>query len=220
QRGEQWGGPGAGAIQVSAVRSVPGVPLPRPRVVTQNRSSDVPAVHEAQPEPAPPTRPQAVELPRLGQPTQRPRPPRRREPERPVVTPPGAIPSSGGGPAPLPYTSFQLRGGEAGLALGAGGAFGNRYSWYVDSVRRRISSNWLVSTVDAYVQWAPRAVISFEILRDGTVVNIQTLRSSGVPSVDRSALRAVRESSPLDRLPSDYTGGKVAVEFWFDFRRQ
>jgi outer membrane biosynthesis protein TonB len=45
------------------------------------------------------------------------------------------------------------------------------------------------------------------------------LQSSGVPSVDRSALRAIRDSSPLDRLPSDYRGGKVAVEFWFDFKR-
>ncbi len=70
------------------------------------------------------------------------------------------------------------------------------------------------------MKWAPRAVITFEILRDGTVVNIQVTRSSGEPSVDRSAIRAIRESSPLDRLPSDYTGDKVLVEFWFDFRRQ
>lgn len=87
-------------------------------------------------------------------------------------------------------------------------------------MRRRISSNWLLSTVDPYVQWAPRAVITFEVLRNGTVVNIQMMQSSGAPSVDRSALRAIRDSSPLDRLPSDYTGEKVLVEFWFDFRRQ
>jgi TonB family protein len=82
----------------------------------------------------------------------------------------------------------------------------------VESVRRRISSNWLLSTVDPYVKWAPRAVITFEVTRDGTVLNTQMLQSSGVASVDRSALRAIRDSSPLDRLPSDYRGGKVAVE--------
>jgi TonB family protein len=112
-----------------------------------------------------------------------------------------------------------VTGGAGGLSLGAGGAFGHRYPWYVGSVRRRISSNWLLSTVDPYVKWAPRAVITFEVTRDGTVLNTQMLQSSGVPSVDRSALRAIRNSSPLDRLPSDYRGGKVAVEFWFDFRR-
>lgn len=106
------------------------------------------------------------------------------------------------------------------MSFGAGGTFGSRYPWYVESVRRRISSNWLLSTIDPYVQWAPRAVITFEILRSGMVVNIQMLRSSGVPSVDRTAIRAIRDSSPLDRLPSDYQGDKVLVEFWFDFRRQ
>jgi TonB family protein len=69
------------------------------------------------------------------------------------------------------------------------------------------------------VQWAPRAVVTFEILRNGMVVNTQMLQSSGVASVDRSALRAIRDSSPLDRLPSDYRGDKVLVEFWFDFQR-
>jgi hypothetical protein len=37
--------------------------------------------------------------------------------------------------------------------------------------------------------------------------------------VDNSALRAVRDSSPLDRLPGGYTGSSVNVEFWFDFHR-
>ncbi len=105
------------------------------------------------------------------------------------------------------------------MAFGTGGAFGTRYPWYVESVRRRISSNWLLSTIDPYVQWAPRVVITFEILRDGTIVNLQMLRSSGIPSVDRSAIRAIHDSSPLNRLPSDYRGNKVLVEFWFDFQR-
>ena len=105
------------------------------------------------------------------------------------------------------------------MSFGSGGAFGGRYPWYVDSVRRRISSNWLLSSIDPYVQWAPRVVVSFEILRNGTVVNLQVLRASGVASVDRSTVRAVRASSPLDRLPSDHVGDKVRVEFWFDFRR-
>ncbi|MFQ5777467.1 MAG: TonB family protein, partial [Terriglobia bacterium] len=150
--------------------------------------------------------------------TRLPRRPRERQ-EPPRVLPPGAIPQGEGGPPDLPYTSFEMGPSEGALSFGAGGSFGSRYPWYVDSVRRRISSNWLLSTVDPYVQWAPRAVISFEVLRDGAVVNTQVLRSSGVASVDRSALRAIRDSSPLDRLPSAYRGDKVLVEFWFDFRR-
>lgn len=219
QRGEPWGGPGGGAVQVSVVRSIPGVPLPRPPVVTQSRvATEAPGLHSAEP-PKPTPAERAVELPRFGE-TQQPRPPRpKRRSEPTPPSPIGAIPSGGGGPPALPYTSFQMGGSEGGMEFGGGGGFGNRYPWYVDSVRRRISSNWLQSTVDPYVKWAPRAVITFEVLRDGTVVNIQMLQSSGQPSVDRSAVRAIQDSSPLDRLPSDYSGNKVLVEFWFDFRR-
>ena len=218
-RGEPWGGPGGGAIQVSVVRSLPGVPLPRPPVVAQSRvATEAPGLHPMPPEQRRQETPkQATELPRFGEEPRRVA--QRAAPKDSPALQPGAIPSEGGGPPALPYTSFQVGAGEAGMSFGAGGAFGNRYPWYVESVRRRISSNWLLSTVDPYVPWAPRAVITFEITRSGTVLNIQTLQSSGVPSVDRSALRAIRDSSPLDRLPSDYRGDKVLVEFWFDFRR-
>ncbi|HXE74234.1 MAG TPA: TonB family protein [Candidatus Xenobia bacterium] len=231
QRGEPWGGPGGGAIQVNAVRSLPGVPLPRPPVVAENlAASESPSLYQ-QEEPkkgkeelkAKRKEERATELPRFGEEPKK-RPPARQAARReePQALPPGAIPtpSGQGGPAALPYTAFQTGGGEGGLSFGAGGTFGGRYPWYVESVRRRISGNWLLAGVDPGVRWAPRAVMSFEVLRDGNIVNIQMLQSSGVPSVDRSCLRAIRDSSPLDRLPSDYPGDKVYVEFWFDFRRQ
>jgi outer membrane biosynthesis protein TonB len=37
--------------------------------------------------------------------------------------------------------------------------------------------------------------------------------------VDTSAVRAIRDASPLDRLPPEYQGSRVSVEFWFDFKR-
>jgi protein TonB len=52
------------------------------------------------------------------------------------------------------------------------------------------------------------------------VANIQILQSSGNASVDTSAVRALRASSPLQPLPNDYSGGYVSVDFYFDFRRQ
>ena len=221
QRGEAWGGAGGGAIQVSVVRRLPGIPLPSPAVVTQSRAAtESTGLHKAAPEPKrqEPVQ-QAKEIPRFGETPKRLPPQRTRKEEPPPELSPGAIPSPSAGPPALPYTSFQVAGAEGGMSFGSGGAFGARYPWYVESVRRRISSNWLLSTIDPYVEWAPRAVITFEVLRDGTVLNIQTLRSSGVASVDRSAIRALHDSSPLERLPSDYRGDKVTVEFWFDFRR-
>jgi protein TonB len=218
-RGEHWGSGGGGAIQVSAVRNLPGVPLPRPAVVTESRAaSESKSLYKAEPKPGPKVEEKGKEIPRFGEEPKREAPRQRARREEPQPLPPGAIPtpSGEGGPAALPYTSFQTGGGEGGMAFGSGGAFGGRFPWYVESVQRRISSNWLLSGV----RWAPRVEISFEILRNGTVVNIQMTRSSGVPSVDRSAIRAIQDSSPLDRLPSEYSGDKVFVEFWFDFRRQ
>jgi len=37
--------------------------------------------------------------------------------------------------------------------------------------------------------------------------------------VDRSALRAVRDSIPFPTLPGDYSGTYVSVQFWFEFHR-
>ncbi|MFQ5926605.1 MAG: energy transducer TonB [Terriglobia bacterium] len=213
--GESWGGPGGSAVSISVVRNLPGIPLPRPEVVTpRRRATASKGLHRSSPR-TEPTPPAATQLPRFGE--ERRRRPAREEPA--TETPPEAIPYGEGGPPALPYTAFRVEAAEGGMAFGSGGAFGSRYPWYVASVRRRISSNWLISTVDPYVQFAPRVVITFEILRNGSVVNIQRLRASGVPSVDRSALRAIRDSSPFDRLPSDYRGNKVLVEFWFDFHR-
>jgi protein TonB len=101
----------------------------------------------------------------------------------------------------------------------SGGDFGSRFSWYVEAVQRRVSSNWLQSTVDPSVSAAPRVVVVFTILRDGTVTNIQLTQRSNNYSVDTSAVRAVKDSSPLQALPPAYSGSSVNVEFWFDFRR-
>ena len=110
---------------------------------------------------------------------------------------------------------------KAGMAVGdaGGGNFGSRFSWYVEAVQRRVSGNWLQSTIDPGISSAPRVIATFDILRDGTITNIQITRSSGNHSVDTSEVRAIRESSPLDRLPPGYSGSKVSVEFWFDFHR-
>ncbi|MFZ1203283.1 MAG: energy transducer TonB [Candidatus Acidiferrales bacterium] len=100
-----------------------------------------------------------------------------------------------------------------------GGDFGSRFSWYVEAVQRRISSNWLQSTVDPSIAYAPRVVVTFTILRDGTVTNVQITQKSNDYSVDSSAVRAVNASSPLDRLPGGYSGSSVNVEFYFDYHR-
>jgi protein TonB len=222
-RGEVWGGAGGGAVTVGLVGSVPGIAIPRPDVVTQSRVVDeTRGLYKSEAKPKPPET-EATAIPKF----ERNKPPRydtrpSRVLENPTLPPPGAIPYGQGGTPAIPYTSFAMGAGtQGGLGFtGAGGGnFGSRFPWYVEAVQRRISSNWLQSTIDPSIRWAPRVVATFEILRDGSIANVQITQSSGNPSVDTSAARAIRNSSPLNGLPPGYNGSYVSVEFWFDFRR-
>lgn len=225
-RGEMWGGGGGegAAVQVRLVGSLPGIPLPTPEAVTQSRVVDVThGLYKSEPPPKIPLEPKATQLPEFMK-EKRPvwKTPRKSKVlENKAQPPPNAIPYGQGGAPAVPYSTFAMgQNTQGGLSMGGpAGGFGQLYPWYVEAVRRRISSNWLQATIAPTVQWAPRAVIDFEILRDGTIVNIQLMKSSGYSSVDASAVRAVQSSSPLNPLPGAYKGSHVNVEFWFDFRR-
>jgi len=228
-RGDLWGGPGGGgAIAVKLVGSMQGVPLPTPEVVTENRVVDeTKGLYKSEPVPKvkePPT--QAKQIPQFTkekQPRYVTRPSKTLEDNSPPP-PPNAVPYGQGGSPAVPYSQFTM-GAAGGTTAGmgftgsGGGDFGGRFSWYVDAVRSRVSSNWLQSTVDPAVRFAPRAVVTFDILRNGAIANVQVLQSSGNASVDTSAVRAIVGSNPVNALPAGYTGSKVSVEFWFDFRR-
>jgi protein TonB len=222
-RGESWGGPG-GAITVGLVGGVPGVPMPRPEVETTNRVVDESkGLYKAEPAPKPQPVPDATPIPKF----EKNKPPKyvtrpSKVLENKAPPPENAVPYGGGGTPTVPYTSFSMGAGtQGGLGFsGAGGGnFGSRFPWYVEGVQRRVSGNWLQSTVDPGISFAPRVVATFDILKNGTVTNAQVVRSSGNASVDRSALRAILESSPLQPLPPGYDGSHVSVEFWFDFKR-
>jgi protein TonB len=223
-RGDSWGGPG-GAITVGVVGSVPAIPMPKPDVVSENRVVDESkGLYKPEPTTPPPPPPDAVPIPKF----EKNQPPKyvtkpSKTLENPTKPPPNAVPYGGGGAPAVPYSSFSLGQGttQAGMSFdGAGGGnFGAKFSWYVEAVQRKISGNWLQSTVDPRISFAPRLVATFDIARDGSVSNIQITKSSGDASVDQSAVRAIRESSPMQQLPPAYNGSRVSVEFWFDFKR-
>jgi periplasmic protein TonB len=224
KRGDSWGGPG-GAISVGVVGSVPAIPLPKPEVQTENRVVDeTKGLYKAEPAPPPVVPPDATPIPKF----EKDKPPKyvtkpSKTLENPVKPPPNAVPYGGGGAPAVPTSSFSLGQGttQAGMSFdGAGGGnFGAKFSWYVEAVQRKVSGNWLQSTVDPRISFAPRLVATFDISRDGSVSNIQVTKSSGDASVDQSAVRAIRDSSPMQPLPPAYNGSRVSVEFWFDFKR-
>ena len=236
---ENWGSAGGGSVKVGIVGSVPQIPLPQPELASPSRVVDeTKGLYKAEPPEIKAPPPDAIPIPKFEH--LKPPPPVKKKAnitppeelthkskvlENPIPPPPNAVPYGKGGTPTVPVTSFAIGAGTtpAGISFtgpSGSGDFGSRFSWYVEAVQRRISSNWLQSSVDANVGWAPRVVVTFDILRDGTITNVQITRSSNNYSVDSSAVRAVHDSSRLNGLPAEYQGSKVGVEFWFDYKRQ
>ena len=122
---------------------------------------------------------------------------------------------SGYSPTPGP-----LNGGMAVQGAG-GGEFAARYPWYVESVRKRISDNWMQNTIDPQVRAARAAhsIVTFTIMRDGTLKNIRLDTSSGNRSMDDSATRAMLSIERMPQLPADWRSNSVDVTFDFDLER-
>ena len=73
-------------------------------------------------------------------------------------------------------------------------------AWYRDSVVAALRSQWERPILEGS-RGTLEVTVAFEILPDGTVRNLRIDTTSGVPSLDRSALRAVADASPLPPLP-------------------
>lgn len=217
-----WGGDISGdAISANLVG---GVPLPRPQQPTENIlandskgiTQSTPAKPQEQPDAIPipekPARQKAGTTPRTPAPSM----------EKPLPTPPpqnNVVPFGEGGPVSGPYGSFSATKTKGGFNFQNGGNFGSQFAYYVDVVRRKVSENWFKYEVDPNVSTLKRVYIVFDILRDGSPANVRVEQSSGVPSLDDSAKHAIQRIDTFGPLPSGYNGGKVSVEFWFDYQR-
>ena len=215
-RGGEWGGSGGGggAMTVGIVSSIPLPAHPDGTNVVANESKGVsrtqPKVEEKAPDAIPIPAREAKKKPWEKAPrtvTAKP---------QPAEAPSNVVPYGQGGRT----ISFSAGNTQGGFGFtGGGGDFGSKYSWYVDVVRRKISENWLKYEIDPRVSDARRVFITFDIVRSGQPTNVQIEQSSGVPSLDQSAVRALQRIDTFGPLPGDYSGSKVSVEFWFDYRR-
>ena len=217
--GEDWGGGGAGggAMSVSLTSSIP---LPQPQTQSENvLANQSKGLSQSLPKQVEET-PQAIPIPErtTKQVKKETRTASNTRPQ-PLPEPTNQIPFGQGGPANS--VRFSMSGGSGGLSLtGAGGGdFGSRYAWYVEKVRRIISENWLKYQVDPGVQAGARVYLTFDIMRDGAPSSVQIEQSSHVPSLDYSAVNALKRIDSFGPLPGDYAGSKVSVEFYFDYRR-
>jgi protein TonB len=244
-----WGNNGSGAASGSAMsaRLVNGIPLPpNPQAKPENvLATESKGLSQSQPAPkAKPTEDEdaiaiAERQAKLRKALEKLK--RREEvasatPPRTAATPPVATPSQTrptqpaptdntvpfgeGGPAAGPYTTVTAATGSGGLTFGEGGtgSFGSMYGWYADVVARKVHQAW-ESEVNPNVISAKRVYILFDIARNGVPSNVRIEQSSGVPSLDQSAVRALQRIDTFGPLPAGYRGRSISVEFWFDYRR-
>jgi periplasmic protein TonB len=219
--GAGWGGAQSGdsAINATLVSNaaipLPSTEAPRENVLaTESKGLSKPEPVEKKPEPTAIPIPQTITKPKPAKiyrdTIQKP---------KPVETASNVVPYGEGGPVSGPYTMFKSDTGSGGMQFGQAGSFGTLYAYYVNIVRDKVSQNWLKYEVDPSIHSANRVYVTFDITRSGEPTNIQLSESSGIPSLDQSAIRALKRIDTFGPLPSAYSGSKVSVEFWFDFKR-
>src|ERR1051326_3577582 len=219
-QGSNWGGSGVGggAIPINVVSAIPlpsAVTQQQPNVLaTESRglTKSLPK-QEVKPEP------EAIPIPERESAKKKATLTAKNARPEPAPAPSNVVPYGEGGPANS--VPFRMTGGSGGIGINSqgGGDFGTRYAWYVDKVRRIISENWFKYEVGPNTANGARVYLTFQINRDGRPSNVQIEQSSRVPSLDYSAVNALRRIDTFGPLPPDYRGNSVMVEFYFDLSR-
>ncbi len=222
--GENWGGATTGGGDAMNATLVSSIPLPANPEATNVLANESKGLSQSQPKVEEKPEEDAIPIAdktKKQKPTKvPPKTPTKQEAPREVAKADNSIPYGQGGPVSGPYGTFSASGAKGGFGFtGGGGDFGSRYAWYVDQVRRKVAENWMKYEVDPSVSTARRVYIYFEIQRNGSPQNIKVEQSSGVPSLDQSAMRALQRIDTFGPLPGDYSGNRVSVEFWFDYKR-
>lgn len=119
-------------------------------------------------------------------------------------------------------------GSRVGLGLGDGDGFGFGgsygqigmstfpYNYYLQVIHSKISSNWVTALIRSGTSGNLATEVSFRIFRSGRISEPEIRNSSGNRTMDLSAIRAIRNSSPFPPLPSGYEDEYLIVRLIFE----
>ena len=130
-----------------------------------------------------------------------------------------AMPAARSAVTPAPKPPAGGGAGGRGLSLDAGASSGGipgvpadfGFTFYVERMLALIESSWFRPPTAGSV----RARVRFTVARSGRVDNIQLEESSGIPSFDRAALRALFAANPLPPLPPAYARPSLTIHLTF-----
>ena len=111
-------------------------------------------------------------------------------------------------------------GSGSGYGSGTGsGLQSSPYAYYFETLRNKISSSWYSSLISPGLRGKFISTVYFKIYRDGSIRDLKLEKSSGIESLDLSALRAVENAHPFSPLPSDFPYQYLIVHFDFEWEK-
>ncbi len=132
---------------------------------------------------------------------------------------PSLSPGKSSGGSSLGRTGGGGGTGNIGNPGGGGGAPGidalrePDFGPYMRELQRRIKMNWDPPKGNE----SKRVVLLFKIAKDGRLLSCRVNKSSGLPSADQAALKAVELTAPFRPLPADFKGQSIDIQFTFDY---
>jgi TonB family protein len=114
---------------------------------------------------------------------------------------------------------FAATPGTGRVGPGVNTTLGTRFAGYSQQIQQLIAQKWRTNDVDARIQSAPEVIATFDLMRDGSVRNLQILQRSGIQPLDYSVQRAIMEASPFPPIPPGFDRSSAKVEFWFELKR-
>ena len=238
-----WGerDPLAGAMQVSAVSSLPLPPRQRFKA-NEVLTSDKPSIAPTPPAPAPevsqakvPAPPKAEAAPRPNEiliPTKvKPEPikatPAKPSPAKPAASKPADTPAPPARTPPAPPTTKATTGETAGIQIpqsilqarnGTSAvsieerSFGDRFAYYVKLINQAILRS-KQQEPDGPETRGKRTVLRFSIDRDGAPSDVEVTTRSGSGALDLSTQRAIQRIDTFGPLPAGYSHVTVNVGY-------
>jgi TonB family protein len=222
---ENWGDINGGGLGSVAVNVVPRIPLPTESGPvnpvandTESRAPEPPAKVKPQAKVRAPD-PDAIRIPSRNA---------RKKPAPAASAPnkfraqqqdlPNQVYSQSGQRMVSPMVGLT---GGGGVSIGNNSTFGAQFGAYSDMVKNKVARNWRTTDIDPRIRVANPVVVTFTINRDGSVPSqsVKIGQTSGIPTLDLSAQRAILDASPFMPLPPQFPRNSADIEFHFELRR-
>ena len=92
-----------------------------------------------------------------------------------------------------------------------------KYASYMQHIKHKIQNVWTYPEEAQQTGQQGRLLILFSIGKDGSLVKLKLLRSSGYPLLDKAALQAVKDAAPFPPLPERFGVDVLNIYATFEY---